>query len=174
MKECCTDTDTFSVQFPMDLDVKMKAAVIGACFLIVSFILSGLINTESHHALFWIEKSWMDSGVDIFYGALGQQSYKSLKLRMCCYDLTFTAPCHSNIWMHSWFCSVYVVYLFHTTKIQQHISKVSTFMPPLAILAPVLPWGQNHRIPHLYRSCPGCVSFSGHPMAFWGPLRVQS
>ncbi|KAM9316492.1 phospholipid scramblase 1-like [Gastrophryne carolinensis] len=34
IKEAFTDADNFGVQFPMDLDVKMKAVVIGACFLI--------------------------------------------------------------------------------------------------------------------------------------------
>ncbi|XP_040205037.1 phospholipid scramblase 2-like [Rana temporaria] len=34
VKEAFTDADNFGVQFPMDLDVKMKAVVLGACFLI--------------------------------------------------------------------------------------------------------------------------------------------
>lgn len=32
--ECFTDADTFSVTFPMDLDVKMKAVMLGTCFLV--------------------------------------------------------------------------------------------------------------------------------------------
>ena len=36
IKEYFTDADNFGVQFPMDLDVKMKATMIGAVFLIVS------------------------------------------------------------------------------------------------------------------------------------------
>uniref|UniRef100_H3AUK0 Phospholipid scramblase n=1 Tax=Latimeria chalumnae TaxID=7897 RepID=H3AUK0_LATCH len=36
LKEVFTDTDNFGIQFPMDLDVKMKATLMGACFLIVS------------------------------------------------------------------------------------------------------------------------------------------
>lgn len=36
--EMFTDADNFGVQFPMDLDVKMKAVVLAACFLIVSVI----------------------------------------------------------------------------------------------------------------------------------------
>lgn len=44
MKECCKDSDHYLVQFPQDLDVKMKAVMIGACFLIVSFMISKLIN----------------------------------------------------------------------------------------------------------------------------------
>ena len=36
LREIFTDTDNFGIQFPMDLDVKMKATMIGACFLIVS------------------------------------------------------------------------------------------------------------------------------------------
>jgi len=36
VKEAFTDADNFGITFPMDLDVKMKAVMIGACFLIVS------------------------------------------------------------------------------------------------------------------------------------------
>lgn len=36
IREAFTDSDNFGIQFPMDLDVKMKAVMIGACFLIVS------------------------------------------------------------------------------------------------------------------------------------------
>lgn len=36
MREMFTDTDYFGITFPMDLDVKMKAVMMGACFLIVS------------------------------------------------------------------------------------------------------------------------------------------
>lgn len=35
-REMFTDADHFGISFPMDLDVKMKAVLIGACFLIVS------------------------------------------------------------------------------------------------------------------------------------------
>ncbi|XP_065887721.1 phospholipid scramblase 1-like [Dysidea avara] len=34
VKEWFTDADNFGIQFPMDLDVKMKAVMIGACMLI--------------------------------------------------------------------------------------------------------------------------------------------
>lgn len=34
--EMLTDADNFGVQFPIDLDVKIKAVVLAACFLIVS------------------------------------------------------------------------------------------------------------------------------------------
>ncbi|XP_053209675.1 phospholipid scramblase 2-like [Panonychus citri] len=34
VKECCTDADNFGVSFPMDLDVNLKAVLLGACFLI--------------------------------------------------------------------------------------------------------------------------------------------
>lgn len=36
LREMFTDTDYFGISFPMDLDVRMKAVMIGACFLIVS------------------------------------------------------------------------------------------------------------------------------------------
>lgn len=35
-REAFTDADNFGISFPMDLDVKMKAVLIGACMLIVS------------------------------------------------------------------------------------------------------------------------------------------
>uniref|UniRef100_A0A8P0SD99 Phospholipid scramblase n=2 Tax=Canis lupus familiaris TaxID=9615 RepID=A0A8P0SD99_CANLF len=34
VREAFTDTDNFGIQFPLDLDVKMKAVMLGACFLI--------------------------------------------------------------------------------------------------------------------------------------------
>ncbi|KAG8445324.1 hypothetical protein GDO86_010203 [Hymenochirus boettgeri] len=34
VKEAFTDADNFGIQFPMDLDVKIKAVMLGACFLI--------------------------------------------------------------------------------------------------------------------------------------------
>ncbi|KAJ1088415.1 hypothetical protein NDU88_001572 [Pleurodeles waltl] len=33
-KELLLDADTFGVRFPIDLDVKMKAILVGACFLL--------------------------------------------------------------------------------------------------------------------------------------------
>lgn len=39
LREVFTDSDNFGIQFPMDLDVRMKAVMIGACFLIVSWSL---------------------------------------------------------------------------------------------------------------------------------------
>lgn len=37
-REMFTDADFFGITFPMDLDVRMKAVMMGACFLIVSII----------------------------------------------------------------------------------------------------------------------------------------
>ena len=34
MREAFTDADIFGINFPMDLDVRMKAVLLGACFLI--------------------------------------------------------------------------------------------------------------------------------------------
>lgn len=47
LREAFTDSDNFGIQFPMDLDVKMKAVMIGACFLIVSIVICilELVNT---------------------------------------------------------------------------------------------------------------------------------
>lgn len=36
VQKCFTDATHFTVQFPMDMDVKTKAVLMGACFLIVS------------------------------------------------------------------------------------------------------------------------------------------
>lgn len=36
MRELFTDADYFGISFPVDLDVRMKAVMIGAVFLIVS------------------------------------------------------------------------------------------------------------------------------------------
>ena len=38
LREAFTDADYFGITFPMDLDVRMKAVMIGACFLIVSTV----------------------------------------------------------------------------------------------------------------------------------------
>lgn len=35
LREAFTDADFFGITFPMDLDVRMKAVMLGACFLIV-------------------------------------------------------------------------------------------------------------------------------------------
>lgn len=34
-REMFTDSDHFGISFPLDLDVKIKAVMLGACFLIV-------------------------------------------------------------------------------------------------------------------------------------------
>lgn len=34
VREAFTNADDFGIQFPLDLDVKMKAVMLGACFLI--------------------------------------------------------------------------------------------------------------------------------------------
>ncbi|KAI5612623.1 phospholipid scramblase 2, partial [Silurus asotus] len=36
LQEAFSDAENFGIEFPMDLDVKMKAVLLGACFLIVS------------------------------------------------------------------------------------------------------------------------------------------
>lgn len=36
--EAFTDKDNFGIQFPLNLDVKMKAVLLGACFLIVRHV----------------------------------------------------------------------------------------------------------------------------------------
>lgn len=39
VREMFTDTDYFGITFPMDLDVRMKAVMLGACFLIVNIFI---------------------------------------------------------------------------------------------------------------------------------------
>jgi len=34
LREAFTDADNFGISFPVDLDVRMKAVMLGACFLI--------------------------------------------------------------------------------------------------------------------------------------------
>lgn len=46
LREAFTDSDNFGIQFPIDLDVRMKAVMIGACFLIVSATILISNNTE--------------------------------------------------------------------------------------------------------------------------------
>ena len=43
-REMFTDSDLFGVSFPMDLDVQVKAVLLATTFLIVSPLLSFLIN----------------------------------------------------------------------------------------------------------------------------------
>ena len=38
VREAFTDADMFGINFPLDLDVKIKAVLLGACFLIVSVL----------------------------------------------------------------------------------------------------------------------------------------
>jgi len=39
IKEIFTDADNFGIVFPVDLDVNMKTLMLGACILIVNYIL---------------------------------------------------------------------------------------------------------------------------------------
>lgn len=52
LKEVFTDTDNFGIQFPLDMDVKMKAVLLGACFLIVSIKLTK--HLRIHNLPHWI------------------------------------------------------------------------------------------------------------------------
>ncbi|PNF34188.1 Phospholipid scramblase 2 [Cryptotermes secundus] len=47
LREAFTDADYFGITFPMDLDVKMKAVMIGACFLIDVMFFEKQGNRES-------------------------------------------------------------------------------------------------------------------------------
>jgi uncharacterized protein YxjI len=47
IREMFTDTDYFGITFPMDLDVRMKAVMLGACFLIDAMFFEKSRNKES-------------------------------------------------------------------------------------------------------------------------------
>lgn len=49
VKEAFTDADNFGITFPMDLDVKMKAVVLGACFLIDFMFFEKAQNQDNHN-----------------------------------------------------------------------------------------------------------------------------
>lgn len=54
VKESFTDADIFGISFPLDLDVRMKAVLLGAVFLIVSFIVNCLkshTHTYTHYII---------------------------------------------------------------------------------------------------------------------------
>lgn len=58
LNELLTDADHFCVSFPMDLDVNIKAVLLGAVFLIVSPILLGLLESlRSFLAVLWMSRS---------------------------------------------------------------------------------------------------------------------
>lgn len=46
IQEAFTDADNFGIKFPLDLDVKIKAVLLGACFLIVSFYMADHASSE--------------------------------------------------------------------------------------------------------------------------------
>jgi len=48
LKEVFTDTDNFGIQFPLDMDVKMKAVLLGTCFLIVSIKVLNYLTIKQH------------------------------------------------------------------------------------------------------------------------------
>ncbi|XP_069329229.1 phospholipid scramblase 1-like isoform X2 [Eulemur rufifrons] len=51
LREAFTDADNFGIQFPLDLDVKMKAVMIGACFLIDFMFFEKTGNREQRSVL---------------------------------------------------------------------------------------------------------------------------
>ncbi|XP_006895173.1 PREDICTED: phospholipid scramblase 1 [Elephantulus edwardii] len=52
LKEAFTDKDNFGIQFPLDLDVKIKAVLLGACFLI-DFMFFESSGNQSSKAGVW-------------------------------------------------------------------------------------------------------------------------
>uniref|UniRef100_A0A8C8U4V3 Phospholipid scramblase n=1 Tax=Peromyscus maniculatus bairdii TaxID=230844 RepID=A0A8C8U4V3_PERMB len=52
VREAFTDADNFGIQFPLDLDVKMKAVMLGACFLI-DFMFFEKTGNEEQRAGVW-------------------------------------------------------------------------------------------------------------------------
>lgn len=53
VKEYFTDADNFGVQFPMDLDVKMKACLLGAVFLIDFMFFEETGNQDNQRVGVW-------------------------------------------------------------------------------------------------------------------------
>ncbi|KAG8228514.1 hypothetical protein J437_LFUL008970 [Ladona fulva] len=47
VREAFTDSDYFGITFPLDLDVRMKAVMLGACFLIDAMFFEKAGNQES-------------------------------------------------------------------------------------------------------------------------------
>ncbi|XP_045395376.1 phospholipid scramblase 1-like isoform X2 [Lemur catta] len=52
LREAFTDADNFGIQFPLDLDVKMKAVMIGACFLI-DFMFFEKTGNQEQRSVLW-------------------------------------------------------------------------------------------------------------------------
>ncbi|XP_051516640.1 phospholipid scramblase 2-like [Myxocyprinus asiaticus] len=52
LKEVFTDTDNFGIQFPLDMDVKMKAVLMGACFLIDFMFFEKVGDTNQRNTVF--------------------------------------------------------------------------------------------------------------------------
>jgi len=48
-REAFTDADNFGVNFPMDLDVRIKTVLLAAVFLIVSVLFAQYFQTENFH-----------------------------------------------------------------------------------------------------------------------------
>lgn len=63
VREAFTDADMFGINFPLDLDVKMKAVMLGACFLIV-IITRALVTAEG--ILIFILVFFLSSGFHVF------------------------------------------------------------------------------------------------------------
>ena len=55
-REAFTDADNFGVNFPMDLDVRIKTVLLAAVFLIVSVLLN-ISKKENFHFFFEISKT---------------------------------------------------------------------------------------------------------------------
>ncbi|KAL4631489.1 phospholipid scramblase 2-like [Arapaima gigas] len=52
LKEVFTDTDNFGIQFPLDMDVKIKAVLMGACFLIDFMFFEKVGDTNQRNTVF--------------------------------------------------------------------------------------------------------------------------
>uniref|UniRef100_A0AAR2LKF1 Phospholipid scramblase n=1 Tax=Pygocentrus nattereri TaxID=42514 RepID=A0AAR2LKF1_PYGNA len=52
LKEVFTDADNFGIQFPLDMDVKMKAVLMGACFLIDFIFFEKVGDTNQRNTVF--------------------------------------------------------------------------------------------------------------------------
>ncbi|KAF0028043.1 hypothetical protein F2P81_019130 [Scophthalmus maximus] len=60
LREAFTDTDNFGIKFPMDLDVRMKAVMIAACFLIIPIHASNVSSNENSCARLHLDSALLN------------------------------------------------------------------------------------------------------------------
>lgn len=84
IREALTDADFFGITFPIDLDIRMKAVMLGACFLIVyAYLIMGIISLHlSFYRMPCFLKNLKIMGIDLVY-------YKLCSKQLLCAVLFF-------------------------------------------------------------------------------------